>query len=43
MTDAKTTVEPMIKPQWFVRMEEMAKQLIDADQDRRAGICTGAV
>ncbi|MCD8133134.1 MAG: valine--tRNA ligase [Clostridiales bacterium] len=26
----KTTVEPMIKPQWFVRMEEMAKPAIDA-------------
>ena len=26
----KTTVEPMIKPQWFVRMEEMAKPAIAA-------------
>ena len=26
----KTTVEPMIKPQWFVRMEEMAKPAIEA-------------
>ena len=26
----KTTVEPMIKPQWFVRMEEMAKPAINA-------------
>ncbi len=26
----KTTVEPMIKPQWFVKMEEMAKPAIDA-------------
>ena len=26
----KTTVEPMIKPQWFVRMEEMAKPAISA-------------
>lgn len=25
-----TTVEPMIKPQWFVRMEEMAKPAIEA-------------
>ncbi len=25
-----TTVEPMIKPQWFVRMDEMAKPAIDA-------------
>ena len=26
----KTTVEPMIKPQWFVKMEEMAKPAINA-------------
>ncbi|MEI3238562.1 MAG: valine--tRNA ligase [Lachnospiraceae bacterium] len=26
----KTTVEPMIKQQWFVRMEELAKPAIDA-------------
>ncbi len=26
----KTTVEPMIKPQWFVKMEEMAKPAIQA-------------
>lgn len=26
----KTTVEPMIKPQWFVRMSEMAKPAIEA-------------
>ena len=26
----KTTVEPMIKPQWFVAMEEMAKPAINA-------------
>ena len=25
----KTTVEPMIKPQWFVRMKEMAKAAMD--------------
>lgn len=25
-----TTVEPMIKPQWFVKMDEMAKAAIDA-------------
>ena len=24
-----TTVEPMIKPQWFVRMKEMAQAAID--------------
>ncbi len=26
----KTTVEPLIKPQWFVRMDEMAKPAMDA-------------
>ncbi|MDO5338337.1 MAG: valine--tRNA ligase [Eubacteriales bacterium] len=26
----KTTVEPMIKPQWFVKMDEMAKEAIKA-------------
>ena len=26
----KTTVEPMVKQQWFVRMEEMAKPAIEA-------------
>ena len=26
----KTTVEPMVKQQWFVRMDEMAKPAIDA-------------
>ena len=26
----KTTIEPMIKPQWFVRMKEMAKPAVDA-------------
>ena len=31
----KTTVEPMIKPQWFVKMEEMAKPAINAVKDRR--------
>ena len=31
----KTTVEPMIKPQWFVKMEEMAKPAIDALQSVR--------
>ena len=29
----KTTVEPMIKPQWFVRMDEMAKPAIQALKD----------
>ena len=31
----RTTVEPMIKPQWFVKMEEMAKPAIDALQSGR--------
>ena len=31
----KTTVEPMIKPQWFVKMEEMPKPAIDALQSGR--------
>ena len=31
----KTTVEPMIKPQWFVKMEELAKPAIDALQSGR--------
>ena len=26
----KTTVEPMIKPQWFVKMDELAKPAINA-------------
>ena len=30
-----TTVEPMIKPQWFVRMDEMAKEAIKALDDGR--------
>ena len=28
-----TTVEPMIKPQWFVKMDEMAKAAIDTLKD----------
>ncbi len=28
-----TTVEPMIKPQWFVRMDELAKPAIEAVRD----------
>ena len=31
----KTTVEPMVKPQWFVKMEEMAKPAIEALQSGR--------
>ena len=26
----KTTIEPMVKPQWFVRMKEMAKPAVEA-------------
>ena len=29
-----TTVEPMIKPQWFVSMDEMAKPAIEASEDQ---------
>ena len=38
----KTTVEPMIKPQWFVKMEEMAKPAIEALKERRAQVRSGA-
>ncbi len=31
----KTVIEPMIKPQWFVKMEEMAKPAIEALQTGR--------
>ncbi len=31
----KTTVEPMVKPQWFVKMDEMAKPAIEALKDGR--------
>ncbi|MCD8230633.1 MAG: valine--tRNA ligase [Clostridiales bacterium] len=31
----KTTVEPMIKPQWFVKMDEMAKPAIEAIKSGR--------
>ena len=30
----RTVIEPMIKPQWFVRMEEMAKPAIEALHDK---------
>ena len=38
-----TTVEPMIKQQWFVKMEEMAKPAIEAVKNRQAEICSGAL
>ena len=41
MTAASTTVEPMVKQQWFVKMEEMAKPAIEALKERRAEICSG--
>ena len=41
MTAAMTTVEPMIKPQWFVKMDEMAKAAIEALDERRSEICSG--
>ena len=31
----KTTVEPMVKPQWFVKMDEMARPAIEALKDGR--------
>lgn len=30
----KTTVEPLVKPQWFVKMDEMAKPALEAVKDR---------
>ena len=37
-----TTVEPMIKQQWFVKMEEMAKPAIEAIKNGRSDLCSGA-
>ncbi len=37
-----TTVEPLIKQQWFVKMEELAKPAIEALKTRRTEICAGA-
>ncbi len=37
----ETTVEPMIKPQWFVKMEEMAKPAIEALKSGKLKICSG--
>ena len=31
----KTTVEPMVKQQWFVKMDEMAKPAIEGIKERR--------
>ena len=39
----KTTVEPMIKQQWFVKMEELAKPAIDALKNGDFEICSGAL
>ena len=38
-----TTVEPLIKPQWFVRMKEMAQAAIGRAENRRSEFCAGAV
>ena len=37
-----TTVEPLIKQQWFVKMDELAKPDDQCTEDRRAAVCTGA-
>ncbi len=38
----KTTVEPMVKQQWFVAMEELAKPAIEALENGRTEICARA-
>ena len=35
-----TTVEPMIKPQWFVSMDKMAKAAMNALKHGRTGVCS---
>ena len=37
----KTTVEPMIKPQWFVKMEEMAKRCQRSREERGSKLHPG--
>ena len=37
-----TTVEPMVKQQWFVKMDELAKPAIDAIKNWRIKIRSGA-
>ena len=39
----KTTVEPMVKPQWFVNMEELAKPAMEAMRSGRTDIRARAV
>ena len=39
----KTTVEPMMKLQWFVRMDEMAKPAIEALKSASAKVCPGTL
>ena len=39
----KTTVEPMVKQQWFVKMEEMAKPAIEALKNGEPDLCSGAL
>ena len=36
-----TTVEPMIKPQWFVKMDEMAKAANQDSGRRKPSVCSG--
>ena len=38
-----TTVEPMIKQQWFVKMEEMAKPAVEAVKSGKLKFCSGAL
>ncbi len=38
----KTTVEPMIKQQWFVKMDEMAKAGHRGLKERGSDLCAGA-
>ena len=41
MTAGTATVEPMVKPQWFVKMDEMAKPAIEGIAVRTSQICSG--
>ena len=35
MTDAGTTVEPMVKQQWFVKMDELIKPAVAAVKNKK--------
>ena len=37
----KTTVEPLVKQQWFVKMDEMAKPVIAALKEGRSEVRSG--